>query len=74
MDMREGISNSSSGNHSKDNLNGSETELKNFIMQEAPPPRQNLSSSAISLSERETTSSPIVYINMYSIINAITIF
>lgn len=42
--------------------NGPVTELKNFIMREAPPPRQNvlLSGSATSLSERETSSSPIV--------------
>ena len=40
------------------------TELKSFIVKEAPPPRQNslLSSSSGSLSERETCSSPIVYI------------
>lgn len=59
MDLREEIS-SSGSNNSKDSLNGSETELKNFILREAPPPRQNLGVSAISLSAREASSSPIV--------------
>lgn len=39
--------------------NGNVTELKT-LMREAPPPRPNLSASVASLSERETSSSPIV--------------
>ena len=41
----------------KQNINVTEWKT---LMREAPPPRQILSASTISLSERETCSSPIV--------------
>lgn len=53
--------------NSPNSQNSNVTELKSFIMREAPPPRQIniMTSSAASLSERETCSSPIVYVLIY---------